>query len=146
MTFLEEATLAMAEDSALTSDLAGSLMAFLIAAFIASLVVYVLVSLAFMKIAKKANYSKPGLAWIPVIGPGIIASQVAKMHWWPILLLFGLIIPFVGFLFSLAFFVFFIIWCWKAYETIGKPGWFSLFWIISPIGLIFALIAAYSKE
>ena len=50
----------------------------------------------YMAIGRKAGFSSPGLAWIPVVGPAIVASQVAEMHWWPILLLLAFFIPVIN--------------------------------------------------
>ncbi len=111
--------------------------------------IYVYMSLAFMAIGKKTNYKTPALAWIPLVGPSLIASSAAKMHWWPILLLLGMIIPFLGGLMVLAFWVFFIIWMWKTFEAVGKPGWWSIFQIIPILNIvwfIFLGIAAWSEK
>ena len=96
---------------------AGGLLAVLMGMFVFVLIIgaliWIYMSLAFSGIAKKNNQSSPGLAWIPLIGPAIVASKAAQMHWWPMLLLIGFWIPFVGWIFSLAFTVFFVIWMWK---------------------------------
>ena len=107
---------------------------------------YIYISFAFMAIARKAKLKSPGLAWIPGVGPAIIAFQTSKMHWWPWLLLIGYIIPAVNGLFSLAFMVFYIIWMWKMFEVVKKPGWWSIFVIIPPVWLVFIGIAAWSKK
>ncbi|MFH1501140.1 MAG: hypothetical protein ABIE22_04320 [archaeon] len=114
-------------------------------ALVLLIAVYVYVSLAFVGIARKAKYKSPGIVWIPIVGPAIILSSSAGMHWWPILLLIGTLIPFVGILFGIAFAVFFTIWTWKTFEKIKKPGWWSILCLISPLNLIFWGIAAWSK-
>jgi hypothetical protein len=108
--------------------------------------IWVLSSFAYMAIARKTKYSSPGIAWIPLVGKPLIASKAAKMHWWPILLLIGAFIPWIGGLFSIAFLVFFIIWHWKMYESINKPAWWAIMWIIYPVGLILLCVAAWSKK
>ena len=113
---------------------------------ILSIVMYIYFSFAYMAIARKAKYPSPGIAWIPAVGPALITSKTAKMHWWPILLLIGTVIPFISFIFGIAFAVFSIIWHWKTFETIGKPGWWAIMMIIPVVNLIFLGIAAWSKK
>lgn len=147
----------MMDGTYVSSDLSGpaafvlsGILAFFAIAFIFIVIViiamYVLTSWAFMSLAKKTKVTPVGIAWIPVVGPALIASRAAKMPWWPILFLIGIFIPFIGGAAILVFEVFFIIWMWKTYEKIHKPGWWSLFWIIQPVGVIFLCIAAWSKK
>src|SRR3989344_4492568 len=68
--------------------------------------VYIYSSFAYMALARKAKYLSPGIAWIPIVGPALIVSKTAKMHWWPVLLLIGLWIPILGGLLSIAFLAF----------------------------------------
>ena len=68
------------------------------------------------------------------------------MHWWPWLFLIGIIIPFVGGLLLLAFSVFGIIWQWKMFEAVGKPGWWALLCLIPVVNLIMIGIAAWGKD
>ena len=126
--------------------LIAMLMAFILITLLISIGIYVYMSLAFMAIAKKVKYPTPGIAWIPGIGPALIASNAAKMHWWPILLLIGFWIPFINVILLLAYAVFFIIWMWKTFEAVGKPGWWAIFELIPIVGLIFIGIAAWSKQ
>jgi uncharacterized membrane protein YhaH (DUF805 family) len=112
------------------------LMAFFLVFLIISLVVYIVSSLIYMKIAKKAGYPSPGLAWIPVVGPALIASKIAQMHWWPILLLIGFIIHIIGPVFTFVFAIFMLIWTWKVFKAFGKPGWLVLLTVIPLINLI----------
>ncbi|MFT4310599.1 MAG: hypothetical protein ACMXYC_03130 [Candidatus Woesearchaeota archaeon] len=53
------------------------------------LIFYIYTSFCFMKIGQKANDSAPALAWIPLVGPSIIAFRASNMHWWPWLLLYS---------------------------------------------------------
>lgn len=108
--------------------------------------VYVYTSLAFTAIARKVKYPSPAIAWIPFIGPLLITSKTAKMHWWPILLLILIPIPFLGSAAMIAVMVFSILWLWKTYEKMRRPGWWALFNLIQPVGLIFIGIAAWSKK
>lgn len=107
---------------------------------------YVYMGFAFMAIAKKARLGSPGIAWIPGVGPLIIAYQTAKMHWWPWLLLIGCAIPFLNFIAMIVFAVYAVIWQWKMFEKVDKPGWWAILCLISPLNLIFWGIAAWSKD
>lgn len=108
--------------------------------------VYVYLSLAFMAIGKKAKVSSPGLAWIPAFGPAIIAFKTAKMHWWPWLLLVGYLIPTIGGILVLAFWIFTIVWGWKMFEKVHRPGWWSILMIIPVVNLVLIGVAAWSKN
>lgn len=110
------------------------------------LVFYVLTSIIYMKIGKKAGYPSPGLAWIPGIGPALISAKIAQMHWWPVLLLIGLIIPFIGQVFALVFAIFMIVWTWKVFEAFGKPGWWALFNLLQPVGFVLIAIVAFGSS
>ncbi|MDP3881529.1 MAG: hypothetical protein Q8Q31_01485 [Nanoarchaeota archaeon] len=96
----------------------------------------------------KSKYA-PGIAWIPLVGPALIASDIAGMHWWPVLLLIGLVVPVVGPILLLVFVIFFVIWMWKTFEALDKPGWWAIFAIIPLLNivyLIFVGIAAWGKK
>ncbi|MFT4261626.1 MAG: hypothetical protein ACMXX9_04305 [Candidatus Woesearchaeota archaeon] len=113
---------------------------------VVSLVIYVYLGFAFMAIGKKAKLKTPALAWIPWVGPIIIAFQASKMDWWPWLLLIGLVVPYLNFIAYLAFVVFAFMWMWKMFEAINKPGWWALTFLIPIVGFIFAGIAAWGKD
>ena len=130
----------------LSAGIIALIFAFLIVLLIVLVILYIYTSLVYMGIAKKAKYSMPGLAWIPIVGPLIVTSGIAKMHWWPILLLIGFWIPFVGWILELVVFVFSIIWLWKTFETIKKPGWWAILCIIPIVNLVLLGIAAWSKK
>jgi uncharacterized membrane protein YhaH (DUF805 family) len=127
----------------------GNIMSFIAAFFMISLVIaivmYIFVSLAFMAIAKKAKLSTPGLAWIPGVGPGIIIYQASKMHWWPWLLLIGSVIPVVNLFALIAFGIMNIIWTWKTFEAIQKPGWWAILLFVPIVNIVIIAIAAWSK-
>jgi hypothetical protein len=124
--------------------LAGILAAFMVVFAIVGVVLWIFLSLAFMKIAKRLGQSMPGLAWIPGIGPLIVAYRASGMHWWPWLLLIGYVIPLVNFIFAIAFAVFSIIWMWKMLEALGRPGWWAILIAIIPVvNLILIGIAAW---
>jgi uncharacterized membrane protein YhaH (DUF805 family) len=115
-----------------------------------SFVLWIYTSLVFMKIGQKANYSLSGLAWVPGIGPLIVAQGGSGMHWWPWIMLVLGFIPFIGFIPSLIFLVFGIIWMWRLLETINRPGWWVLLPLIPILGSIIYLIllgvAAWGRD
>lgn len=110
------------------------------------LAVYVYYGFAYMSLAKKLKQKSPGLAWIPFVGPLIIEFKASKMHWWPWLLLIGFMIPFIGMIAMIIFCIFSIIWLWKMFEAVKRPGWWALLSLISPLKLIFVGIAAWTKK
>lgn len=151
MIFLQTATdINGAMGGALAGGLFGGLLAFIAAFLVVILIIaialYIYTSFAFMKIAEKAKIKEKGIAWIPIVGKPLLASKIAKMPWWPILLLIGIWIPFVGWLCGIAFAVFFIIWQWKMFEAIKRPGWWAIFYIINIVWLVLIGIAAWGKS
>ncbi len=116
---------------------------------IIAIAIYVYLSLATMRLAKKTQTKYGWLAWIPLAN-FYLYSQMAGMHWWPIFLLAGMFIPYIGFLSLIAFTVFNFIWFWKIFEKVGKPGWWILFSLIPSAGWLITLIllgvAAWSAE
>jgi len=109
--------------------------------FIFIIGIYLYSSFAYSAIAKKAKHKNPGLAWIPVIGPTLISLQIAKMHWWPLLLTFFIWIPFVGIIFETILLAFTTIWDWKTFEAVKKPGWWAVFSAgTSFISIVFAAL------
>lgn len=134
----------MFENNLLNGGLIALIMGAIVFFIILAVILWVYTSFAFMAIAKKAKLKTPGIAWIPAVGPMIVAFQSAKMHWWPWLLFIGMIIPVINFAASIALVVMFTIWQWKMFEKIKKPGWWAILCLISPLNLIFWGIAAWS--
>jgi len=95
------------------------------------LAVYIYFSLAWMTIAKKVNYKRPWLAWIPIANIAMII-HIAGYHW---AIIFGLLIPLVGWI-GVGIIV--IMATWKIFEMRRYPGWLSLAAII-PKGAGFVL-------
>jgi hypothetical protein len=135
----------MAFEETLGAGVLALIMGVIVVAIIIAIGLYIYISFAFMGIGRKAKLTTPGLAWIPLVGPAIIAFQSSKMHWWPWLLIIGMFIPFIGFVFSIIFAVFGIIWQWKMFETIKRPGWWALICLIPVVNLVMYGIAAWSK-
>jgi hypothetical protein len=127
-----------------SSLLAGLGVGMLAFGLVIGIALWVFISLAFMKIAKRLGQSMAALAWIPWIGPLIVVYRASGMHWWPWLLIIGFFIPFLNLVASVVFAIFAIIWMWKTMEAIGRPGWWALLIALLPIipaiGFIISLV------
>lgn len=125
-------------------------------------ILWVYMSFAYMALGKKARVSAPGLAWIPGVGPLIIAFKASKMHWWPWLMLLSILVMWIPVLGWIAFIVCMIIfgvyqyiWSWKLFEAVKRPGWWALISLggaIPFVGFLFSIaylvligIAAWGK-
>jgi len=122
------------------AGLVGFIAAFFVLFLLIGIGVYVYSSLAFARIGKRAGLSNPNLAWIPGIGPLINAFRISKMHWWPWLLLIAYFIPILNFFAMILFAVYSVIWMWKMFEAIGRPGWWILLGLIPFAGGIIMLV------
>ena len=122
---------------------------FFVLFLILALAVYLYTAFAWMAIAKKTRTKPAWLAFIPIANLYLL-SKIARMHWWPILLLIGMFIPYVNLAAIVAFAVFMFIWNWKAFERVKRPGWWTLFAIIPVLGWIVFLVllgvAAWGKR
>lgn len=144
LSFLQNLTLTA--DESLLVGLVGLALGFLALFLVFSLVIYIYLSLAYSAVGRKAKLKTPGLAWIPAIGPLIISYKASKMHWWPWLLLIGFVIPVIGFFANIVFMVFVVMWHWKMFESIRKPGWWSILMLIPIVNLIMIGVAAWSRK
>lgn len=95
--------------------------------------VYVYQAWAFMTIAQKTKTPNAWLAWIPVANVYLL-SQMAKMHWWPVLLILIGWVPIIGQIGLIVLAVYSVIWMWKVAEARNRPGWWGL--IITLGGII----------
>jgi len=82
---------------------------------------YLYSSFSFFSIARKNQIGAPGIAFIPLIGPAIIAFKASDMHWWPWVLLILIFIPLIGFVAQIIFLIYVIIWCLKFFEKLNNP-------------------------
>ena len=130
--------------SGMDSGMWAFLAAYMVIALIFGLGSYIYYAFAFMTIAKKTNYPTPAIAWIPGIGQLIISASVAKMHWWPILLILVGWIPFVGWIGMVVLAVYSVIWTWKVCEARKKPGWWAILMLIPIVNFIMIGIVAWS--
>lgn len=140
-------------DLAFGAGFAAAIAAMFVFILIFSLAVYVYLGFAYMHIGKKAKIHAPGIAWIPGVGPLIVAFKASKMNawpWWLLLSVFLSVIPFAGvflyFIGMLVFGVYAIIWHWRMFEKIGKPGWYAILMLIPIVNFIIIGIAAWSRK
>lgn len=124
---------------ALLGPLLGIFAAFFVVFLIMAIATYIYSALALMAIAKRTKTPNEWLAWIPV-GNIVLMANIAKMHWWPVLLLIAVFIPFIGVLAGIALAVFVTMWLWKICEARGKPGWWAILTLIPIAGSIWAII------
>ena len=108
-------------------------------------VLYIYCSWAFMDIGQKARVENPELAWIPLIGPVIVVFIASEMDWWPWFLLPAQFIPFVGGVAIPIFLIYEIIWTWKTFEFVKRPGWWSLLLLIPVVNLVVIGIVAWGN-
>jgi hypothetical protein len=141
----------MAGESLLGGDTATTVMTILLIIFVAAIIfiaIYVYTALAWMSIARKTKTPNGWLAWIPVAN-NVLISMIAEMHWWPVLMIIPMIIfavlsmiPGMRIIFMIPYYacalilaVYGIMWTWKAFEKVGRPGvWSILGAIVSIVG------------
>ncbi|MBN2142584.1 hypothetical protein JW711_04605 [Candidatus Woesearchaeota archaeon] len=114
----------------------GSILIFLALLVLAT---YIYTAIAMMITANRLKTPLAWLAWIPIANTYLL-TQMAKMPWWPMLLLVGVFIPGIGPLFAIAFAVFQFMWLWKVCERRKMPGWYAVITIIPVVGLIWGLV------
>lgn len=124
----------------------GLLGAFAVFVMFFLLALYIYTSLAYYSIARKAKLRNPGISWIPIVGPLVIANKSSRMHWWPWLLIVLFFIPIFGFVANITFTVFSVIWRWKMFEHIKKPNWWAILTLIPIVNLVIIGLAAWGKD
>lgn len=144
--FLETLAIGDLAAGGIGAGLLAAIAAFVIFFILLAIAIYVYMSFAFRAIARKVGYPSPNIAWIPLVGPALILARTAGMHWWPILLLIGFVIPFVGWICFIAFMVFWTVWLWKTFEVLGRPGWWAILSLINILMYIFIGIAAWGHS
>lgn len=108
----------------------------LLIALVVGLAIYIYVSFALMTLAKKMKMERPWLAFIPVANLYLM-SKMAKMHWWPVLLVVGTLFSAVSDFFAFALTVFAVIWMWKIFQEFKKPGWWAILMPIPFLSIIY---------
>ena len=139
--FLQSSSLMGTGSSSVVSALTAGALAILVGYM---LFYWIFMSLAFMAIAKKDRQKNPEIAWIPFLGPRIIAYKSSEMHWWPWLLIIGFFIPIINFFAPIIFAVYIVVWNWRLFENVGKPGWWSILMLVPILNYVFAGIVAWS--
>jgi hypothetical protein len=115
----------MALDSFGMMGLAGAMMGVGLLLFAA---LYIYMAFAWMTIAKKLNYDKGWLAWIPLVQFALLPILAKKRETaWP--WVFILLVPIVGA-------VFVIMWTWQIFELRNYPGWLALIPILGIIPIV----------
>jgi len=105
-------------------------------ALVIGLAVYLYVSFALMTLAKKMKMERPWLAFIPFANLYLM-SKMAKMHWWPVLLVIGTLFSEISEFFVFGLTVFAVIWMWKIFEEFKKPGWWAILMPIPFLSIIY---------
>jgi len=136
--FLEETTRIPAGVEKLETFLTifATLMVFFIPLIILMIIgMYVYVSLVYMKLAQKLGVRHAWFAWIPLFNLYLM-SRMAKMHWWPMLLILTFFIPVVNIFSITALSVFIFFWHLKICTRINCPEWWALALLTPGIGSI----------
>ena len=106
------------------------------------IIMYVIFAFFLMKIAEKTNTEKPWMAWIPFVNFILIAKMADKPWWWGLIMIFSIIIPFIG---SIVFIILYIYLFWLICEKLNKPGPLSLLMLIPIANFILMGYLAFSK-
>lgn len=112
----------------------------IIIAILGVIALYVYTALCFRALSIKLGYKKGRwLAWIPIANIFLIPILARKNWKWGFM-----------FLVPIANIVFCIIWYWKIFERVGRPGWWTLLVFIPEVGVIVFLvmlgIASFGKK
>jgi len=142
-----------ADDILFGGAFAAAIAGILVFLIFLSIALYIYSSFAYMHIGKKAKVHAPGIAWIPAIGPLLVAFKSSKMNSWPWWLLLSFLLvfipnvgPFLAFIGFAIFWVYAIAWHWKMFESIKMSGWYAILMLIPIVNLIILGIAAWSKH
>ncbi|MBT3814805.1 hypothetical protein HOE37_03610 [Candidatus Woesearchaeota archaeon] len=115
----------MALESFGMAGLAGAMMGVGLLLFAA---IYVYLAFVWMTIAKKLDYDKGWLAWIPLAQFALLPILAKKReNAWP--WVFIILVPIVGGVFA-------IMWNWQIFERRNYPGWLSLIPILAIIPVV----------
>jgi len=106
-----------------------------ITAMIILIGLYIYITFMWMKIAKKRDYNKPWLAFIPIAN-FCLWLELGGFRWTLIFILIGLVAKgtILAPISAIALMAFITIAHWKVYEKLNYPGWLGL------VFLLFALI------
>ncbi len=107
--------------------------------FLGVLPIYIYFSLVYMKLAQKISVRPAWLAWIPIANIYLI-SKMAQRHWWPLLLIFTFVIPFLNVITLMIFLTFNFFWHCRIFERVGRPAWWAVASLIPGFGSMVFLV------
>jgi len=107
--------------------------------FLGVLPIYIYFSLVYMKLAQKIGVRPAWLAWIPIANIYLI-SKMAQRHWWPLLLIFTFVIPFLNVITLMIFLTFNFFWHCRIFERVGRPAWWAVTLLIPGFGSMVFLV------
>jgi len=107
--------------------------------FLGVLPIYIYFSLVYMKLAQKIGVRPAWLAWIPIANIYLI-SKMAQRHWWPLLLIFTFVIPFLNVVTLMIFLTFNFFWHCRIFERVGRPAWWAVTLLIPGFGSMVFLV------
>lgn len=120
----------------------GWMTAMIIPMIIIGIISYVFMALALMKMAEKTKTPNGWLAWIPIANLYLM-TQIAKVPWWTMLLLFLGFIPVLGAILAIVI----TIWWWmKIAERLDRPNWWGLMMLIPIVNYVFVYLLAWGKN
>jgi len=129
--------------------IAGALIVFLVIYLVVIMAAYIYLSLALMRVAQRTKTKPAWLAWIP-FGNIYLMARIAKMPWWPMLLLLACWIPFINLIAMLVFGAYVCAWTWRICEARKRPGWWAILTIVPVVGGLWTFIMwgmlAWSKD
>jgi len=99
---------------------------------------YILEALILQSIYKKAGYSRPWMAWIPIVNVFPMLQLGGHSWTW----IFILLIPFLG---AIIFLIVYIKSLWRVFEMAGYDGALSLLTLIPFVNIIMLAIVAWEK-
>lgn len=104
----------------------------LVAYFVFLIAAYVFFGIVLSKIFKKAGHPNPWAAWVPFYNQWALFEISGRPGWWALVSLGG-VVPFLGFIASIAAFVLSIIAMIDLSKSFGKGGGFAVLLILLPI-------------
>ena len=122
--------------------LIGSLLAFFMLALVIGLIVYIYTAFAIMFLAKRTKTKDAWLAWIPFVNIYLLTRIAKKEWWWTLIILFAGIMPFIGWIITLAAtaYIYYFIAKRRKY-----PEWTCILSIIPLVNLVYIGFLAWGK-
>jgi len=108
--------------------------------WVLAITLWIYISCAFKAIAKRTGQRYANLAWLPGIGPLVITYRNSGMHWWPFVLLALTVVPLLGSIAGLIFSICFIVWSYKLFQSLGRPGWWAILIFVPVVNLVWFIL------